>query len=549
VLRRGGSAARRALIRRLVGQHLRRADGLPYEALAVADVDLDTCLVTAQPPSTPFQRTPEGVHAVVWHHGEPIGEVIREGPPEAVLPTLPEVARRTLTAELRDQRVRDVLAAPAGRGAHGRRWSPAATAPDVTVAVCTRDRPDDLRRCLTAIEALTGRVTEVLVVDNASRDVRSREVAAQFDFVRYVWEPRKGLDWARNRALLEATTAVVAFADDDVLVHPGWVDGLLRAFTEEPAAVLVTGLVVPAELATAPQVLFEVEGGFGRGYRRLYFSAAVRDGEVASARHATIGGAGTGANMAVRRVQALALGGFDPALDVGTPTGGCGDLEFYFRVVAAGHLLVYEPTAVVRHRHRTTMEGLVRQRRGDGTGSYSWMLGAGRRYGPVQFLGFLRFAVWWGYLHHLRGNLAQLLLPEALRSPTRPANTRGAVDAVVGRYYRRARRQAEEQAALHPDQPTAPDLVHPRWRRRTARHRTPVVTVDLSSSGLPDRDGALLYAGSSRRVTVRLLEEDRPPVRLRIRTSGSGLSAARLRWEAAAHLEGASRVPGPAGRR
>ena len=46
------------------------------------------------------------------------------------------------------------------------------------------------------------------------------------------------------------------------------------------------------------------------------------------------------------------IGGFDPALDVGTVTNGGGDLEMFFRVLQEGQTLVYEPSALVRHRHR-----------------------------------------------------------------------------------------------------------------------------------------------------------------------------------------------------
>ena len=46
------------------------------------------------------------------------------------------------------------------------------------------------------------------------------------------------------------------------------------------------------------------------------------------------------------------IGAFDPALDVGTPTRGGGDLEMFFRVLKDGYALVYEPRAIVRHRHR-----------------------------------------------------------------------------------------------------------------------------------------------------------------------------------------------------
>ncbi|MGY1670994.1 glycosyltransferase family 2 protein [Geodermatophilus sp. SYSU D00710] len=528
------------------GGRLRRPDGRPFESLVIADVDMEAGVATAQPTWTRPHRDPEGVHALVWYHGEPIGEVTRAGSPDDVLRTLPYLARQELDDAFVEHQVRDALTTPdgwevavaAGLEAvpHPARATSAAS--DVTVAVCSRDRPNDLRRCLVAISRLSTEVAEILVVDNASQDGRTRDVVADFPLVRYVREPRQGLDWARNRALLEARTRVVAFTDDDALVHPRWIDGLLQAFADEPSAVVVTGLVVPAELATPAQVLFEIEGGFGRGFRRMYFAAAVEDGEVAADRYTGIGRAGTGANMAVLREAALALGGFDPALDVGTLSGGCGDLELYFRVVAAGHLVVYEPSAVVRHCHRPTMDGLVRQRRGDGTGSSSWFLGAGRHYGRDQFLSILRFVIVWSVKHHIKGNIGRLVWPRVLPPGTRLAEARGALDAIFGRYYERAQRQAAERAAAHPHEPTAPPLVRTRARRRRLRAGSPVVPVDLSVGGKAADDPFMACA--ARETVVEVRRDGALMDRFRVHTGGIAMTPARLRRELAARLGSAA---------
>ena len=77
--------------------------------------------------------------------------------------------------------------------------------PLVTVAVCTRDRPDDIKLCLEAITKLDYPNLEILVVDNAPKTESTKALIAQhYPQVRYVCEPRPGLDWARNRAILEA---------------------------------------------------------------------------------------------------------------------------------------------------------------------------------------------------------------------------------------------------------------------------------------------------------------------------------------------------------
>src|SRR5882724_13388305 len=80
----------------------------------------------------------------------------------------------------------------------------------VTVAVCTRDRPEDLARCLDALAALRYPGLELLVVDNAPATRDAHGVVAARPGVRYAVEPRPGLGWARNRALAEATGEILA---------------------------------------------------------------------------------------------------------------------------------------------------------------------------------------------------------------------------------------------------------------------------------------------------------------------------------------------------
>jgi hypothetical protein len=88
---------------------------------------------------------------------------------------------------------------------------------------------------------------------------------------------------------------------------------------------------------------------------------------------------GVGCNMAFRRSAVLAAGGFDPALDVGTRTGGGGDLDAFQRVLERGGVIAYRPDAVVRHLHRRSDEALRRQ-----------LFDNGRSYGAMLTAAFLR---------------------------------------------------------------------------------------------------------------------------------------------------------------
>ena len=234
----------------------------------------------------------------------------------------------------------------------------AATSLSVTAAICTRERPRELMRCLDSLRYLTDRPAETLVVDNAPVTGRTREVVAQYPVVRYIKEPRKGLSAARNAALAAARSDVVAFIDDDVVVHPQWLSRM-RACFADPQVMLATGMVLPAELDTPAQLLFQEKLGFlHHGYRRRRFDAQyfarMRGPGV------PVWAMGAGANMAVRRSVYGKGHRFDARLGPGV-FGGCGeDSEFWYGILASGGTCVYDPRACVFHYHRRELSALRR---------------------------------------------------------------------------------------------------------------------------------------------------------------------------------------------
>lgn len=268
--------------------------------------------------------------------------------------------------------------------------------PTLTVAVCTRDRPRDLARCLRALEQLdyAGEL-ELIVVDNAPRDERAeRLVCEQFPRMRYLREDRPGLNRARNRAISAARGEILAFTDDDVVVDRLWVQSLARVFAEHPGVMAVTGLVEPLELETEAQVAFERYGGFGRGYVQRWLGVNRAGGERAASEHTATARFGTGANMAFRRSVFSRIGGFDPALDVGTVSNGGGDLELFFRLLKAGFPLVYAPEALVRHGHRREYERFRTQIVNNGVGFYAYLVRCYIHF-PDERLPLARYALWW----------------------------------------------------------------------------------------------------------------------------------------------------------
>jgi glycosyltransferase involved in cell wall biosynthesis len=402
-------------------------------------VDLDASL-PAIPPCT---------HGAQWVlvrlHGRPLGVVY---PPAAGCNAAGlgrlilaqrgwSVARHLAAANLADARsIADLSSLPRACPR-----APSIPALTVTVAVCTRNRAAQLPECLDAVAAIDypPQQLDIVVVDNAPSDDSTREVVARYPRMRYVVEPRPGLDWARNAAIRASSADIVAYTDDDVSVDRGWVRAIASAFEQEPLAMCVTGLVVPDELDTPAQMLFETYGGFGRGFERAAYRVDVDRGESAARLYGGTGRFGTGANMAFRRAFFAAEGLFDPALDVGTPANGGGDLEMFFRVLKTGHALVYEPAALVRHRHRRSYGELRRQVANNGIGFYAYLVRTAQAY-PEERTAIARLGIWWLWRWNLRRVLRALVRPGPVPLDLMLAELKG---SFVGlRRYAAARRHA-----------------------------------------------------------------------------------------------------------
>jgi len=245
-----------------------------------------------------------------------------------------------------------------------------AEGPEITVAICTRDRPDDLARALDSIQRQEYPRVRTLVVDNAPSDDRTRRLVSELSRtleIGYVTEPRPGLSWARNRAVEASNDEIIAWADDDEVCDAWWATEIARAFMEVPQAGAVTGMVAAAELQTESQAWFEQYSGVrrGRGFTRAVFSPA-------TARQQSplypLPPYGAGANMAFRREAIERIGRFDCALGTGTATLAGEDTAALSTLLLTGGTIVYQPSAIVHHRHRRDYGALERVMLGYGRG-------------------------------------------------------------------------------------------------------------------------------------------------------------------------------------
>jgi succinoglycan biosynthesis protein ExoM len=137
----------------------------------------------------------------------------------------------------------------------------------VAICICTFKRPDLLRDLLGGMRCLKFRKVQepqiqVIVVDN---DECATAWEAGFSSrlpwpMRYAVEPRRGITYARNRAIAEAGEVdFIAFLDDDEVPAAEWLDELLWTYGNSGCDI-VCGPALPKYAADVPQWIRN--GGF-----------------------------------------------------------------------------------------------------------------------------------------------------------------------------------------------------------------------------------------------------------------------------------------------
>ena len=257
-----------------------------------------------------------------------------------------------------------------------RSWWPSAEvaaadsgSPSVSVVVPTRDRPEDLARCLRALAAQDPPPLEVIVVDDGSRDPAAVKAAtAAFSNARCIRLTGLGPAAARNAGAVAARGDVTCLTDDDCAPAPGWAATLGAATARSGIAAgrTMTPPGAPAA-AGATQAIIDHLGEW-----------AGRPGSPSPGFAATC-------NLGVRS-DLLRTHPFDDRF----PAAAGEDREWSARLAAAGHMPVRAPEALTYHHIDGGLRSFARRQLRYGRGSARFRLAAGGR-GPLAFYaGLLR---------------------------------------------------------------------------------------------------------------------------------------------------------------
>ncbi len=309
-------------------------------------------------------------------------------------------------------------------------------APGISVVVPTRDTRDVTLRCLESVRVTAGPIaTEVVLVDDGSRDGTADAVRAQFPEVRVVrHQTSVGFSAAANAGLRATSRPVLLLLNSDTEVQPGALDALMTAFDRDTRLGIVgAALVYPDGRpqwsgGSAPSLswLFAEASGAARaiarvpGYRRLRPLAVAADRDVDWV---------TGAALAMRRDVWDQVGPLDESFRLYGQ-----DLDFCLRARDRGWGVRIVAAFRVLHHHGATVERVF-GRAGRQHPESLWtdlLRWAGKRRGPS----WARRAGWavaaGGRLRLIGRGLLTPAVPAALREAWRgeTRELRGALAAL-----------------------------------------------------------------------------------------------------------------------
>ena len=215
--------------------------------------------------------------------------------------------------------------------------------PMVSVVVCTYNGSRTLQDTIDGLKQLEYPNFEVIIVDNGSTDGLTSEIAQKSGF-RVVQTPPTGLSAARNTGLKESCGEIVAYIDDDARPDPHWLHYLANSFMTSEHS----GIGGPNLQPQGDGLIAECVANSPGGPVHIMLTDEI-------AEHIP------GCNMAFRKAQLEAIGGFDPQFRVAGD-----DVDVCWRLQAQGWTIGFSPAALVWHHRRNSISAYIRQQRGYG---------------------------------------------------------------------------------------------------------------------------------------------------------------------------------------
>src|SRR4030065_2472512 len=210
----------------------------------------------------------------------------------------------------------------------------------ISIVIPTFNSAKVLKTCLESLANKTvGRKKyEVIVVDDGSTD-ETKDIVAKYP-VRYIHQQNRGPAAARNNGVNHAQGEIVLFTDADCDPEPNWIEEMIKPLNDNQVVGVKGAYKTRQKELVARLVQIEYEHKYERMKKFKYIDFI----DTYSAGY--------------RKDIFLKYNGFDERY----PKASVEDQEFSFRLSHDGHKMVFNPDAVVFHKHSASLMGYLRKK-------------------------------------------------------------------------------------------------------------------------------------------------------------------------------------------
>lgn len=217
----------------------------------------------------------------------------------------------------------------------------------LSIIICSYNRASYISDALTSLYCQSAGLNEfeVIIVDNNSTD-NTKEIYAiwrqtntngQFTFIS---ETKQGASFARNMGATIAKGEWVCFMDDDAVATPNYVENILKHIQNKPDAVGFGGRIIPKYIPAEPKWMSYYVSSLVGNFDYAPIACAFENGKYPLE-----------SNMIVKKTVYDQIGGFNVNLPgvVGTLRIGGEGKELFYKILALGHIIYYDPAICVHH--------------------------------------------------------------------------------------------------------------------------------------------------------------------------------------------------------